>query len=60
MRRRYFEDCPSVYEIKYENNNLIIKLKNEFKIENTIINNILLNSYYKEIIYFIYISINIT
>lgn len=37
------------YEIKYKKNYLIIKLKNEFKIENNIINNILLNNYYKEI-----------
>ena len=53
------------YDIKYYNNNLIIKLKNKIIIENNIINNIYLNNekifksnYYKEILYLLYVNFN--
>jgi uridine kinase len=54
------------YVIKYNSNNLIIKLKNEITGFDTIINNIFLenekifkSNYYKEILYFLYINLNI-
>lgn len=52
------------YKIKYDSNNLIIKLKNNINIFDVTINNIFLeneeifkSNYYKEILYFLYIGI---
>jgi uridine kinase len=54
------------YEIKYDSNNLIIKLKNNINILDVAINNIFLenekifkSNFYKEILYFMYLGIKI-